>query len=76
MKTPKIYSNFRLREIVEEFIYSERDRAVLIEKYCNRKTISQMAELFQLSETSIKNIIYRNSFLIFDIMEKEKPKDV
>ena len=76
MNTPKIYSNFRLREIIEEFIHSERDRAVLIEKYCNKKTISQMAELFDLSETTIKNIIYKNSFLIFDIMEHGNPKDV
>lgn len=74
MKTPKIYSNFRLREIVEEFIHSERDRAVLLRKYCDKRTIGQLAEEFDLSETGVKNIIYRNSFLIFSLMEKEKPK--
>lgn len=71
MNTPKIYSNLRLREIVEEYVHSERDRAVLIEKYCNKKTIGQMAELFDLSETTIKNIIYKHSFMIFDIMGKD-----
>ena len=54
MDTPKFYSNFRLREIVEEYIHSERDRQVLIEKYCNKKTIGQLAGQFYLSETSIK----------------------
>ena len=70
MKTPEIYSNYRLREIVEEFVHGERDRQILIEKYCNRKTIFQLAEMFDVSETTIKNVIYRNSF-IFTMMEKD-----
>ena len=75
MDIPKFYSNFRLREIVEEYIHSERDRQVLIEKYCNKKTIKQLADMFYMSETSIKNIISNGAMIIFTIMEKEKPKD-
>ena len=44
METPNRYSNFRLREIVEEFIHSERDRRILIRKYCDKRTINQLAE--------------------------------
>lgn len=72
---PKQYSNIRLREIVEEYIHSERDRPVLIRKYCDKRTIKQLADEFYLSETTIKTIIYNNSFLIFSIMAKDKPKD-
>ena len=75
MNPPKRYSNSRLREIVDEYVHNERDRAVLIEKYCNGKTIMQLSELFYLSETTIKNIIYKYSFTIFSIMEEDKPKD-
>jgi len=75
MDIPKFYSNFRLREIVEEYIHSERDRQVLIEKYCNKKTIKQLADMFYLSETSIKNIIYNGAMIIFTIMAKDEPKD-
>ena len=75
MNIPKFYSNFRLREIVEEYIHSERDRQVLIEKYCNKKTIKQLADMFYLSETSIKNIISNGAMIIFTIMEKDEPKD-
>ena len=75
MDIPKYYSNFRCREIIEEFIHSERDRQILIEKYCNKKTIGQLSDQFYLSETSIKNIIYKGAEIIFTIMEKEKPKD-
>ena len=74
MDTPKFYSNFRLREIVEEYIHSERDRQVLIEKYCNKKTIGQLAGQFYLSETSIKNIIYKGAEIIFTIMAKDEQK--
>ncbi len=75
MNIPKFYSNFRLREIVEEYIHSERDRQVLIEKYCNKKTIKQLADMFYLSETRIKTIISDGALIIFTIMEKDKPKD-
>ena len=74
MDTPKYYSNFRLREIVEEYIHSERDRQVLTEKYCNKKTIKQIADQFYLSETSVKNIISRGAEIIFTIMAQDEQK--
>jgi len=74
MDTPKYYSNSRLREIVADYIHSERDRQILIEKYCNKKTIGQLADQFYLSETSIKNIIYKGAEIIFTIMAKDEQK--
>ena len=74
MDIPKYYSNFRCREIIEEFIHSERDRQILIEKYCNKKTIGQLANQFYLSETSIKNIIDKGAEIIFTIMAKDEQK--
>lgn len=75
MELPKRWSNFRLREIVEEFVHSERDRAVLIRKYCDKRTIEQLAEEFDVSETTIKNIIYKHSFLIFTIMKEDEDEN-
>lgn len=75
MLTPKRWSNFRFREIVEEFVHSERDRRILIRKYCDKRTISQVAEEFGLYETGIKNIIYKQGLTVFSIMAEEKPKD-
>ena len=71
METPKQYSNFRLREIVEEFIHSERDRRILVEKYCNRKTIEQIAEKYELSVSQVKRIITRDGGTVFRIMAEE-----
>ena len=71
METPNRYSNFRLREIVEEFIHSERDRRILIRKYCDKRTIDQLAEEFQMSTSQIKRIITRDGDTVFRIMLEE-----
>ena len=72
METPNRYSNFRLREIVEEFIHSERDRRILIRKYCDKRTIDQLAEEFQMSTSQIKRIITRDGDTVFRIMAEEE----
>lgn len=66
----KQYSNSRLREIVEEYIHSERDRKILIRKYCDSRTIEQLAEEYELSVSQIKRIIYKHSITIFSIMDR------
>ena len=71
METQNRYSNFRLREIVEEFIHSERDRRILIRKYCDKRTIDQLAEEFQMSTSQIKRIITRDEDTVFRIMAEE-----
>ena len=74
METPKRYSNSRLREIVEDYIHSERDRRILIEKYCNSRTIEQIAENFELSVSQVKRIITRDGQIIFGIMAEIDPE--
>ena len=74
MKAPKRYSNFRFREIVEEYVHSERDRMILVEKFCNKKTMEQIAELFDMSVTQVKRIVTREGITVFDIMAEETQK--
>ena len=74
MKAPKRYSNFRLREIIEEYIHSERDRSILIRKYCDKRTVFQLAEEFGLSDTQINRIITRDGFTIFSILAEDDKK--
>ena len=70
----KLWSNYRLREIVEEFIHSERDRRILLRKYCDKRTIDQLAEEFQMSTSQIKRIITRDGEIVFSIMAKDELK--
>lgn len=71
METPKQYSNFRLREIIEEYIHSERDRKILIRKYCDKRTMEQLAEEFDMSVSQIKRVITRDGIIIFGIMAED-----
>ena len=73
METPKRYSNSRLREIVEDYIHSERNRRILVDKYCNNKTIEQIAEIHELSVSQVKRIITRDGMIIFTIMAEDEP---
>ena len=73
METPKRYSNSRLREIVEDYIHSERNRRILVDKYCNNKTIEQIAEIHELSVSQVKRIITRDGMIIFAIMAEDEP---
>ena len=73
METPKRYSNSRLREIVEDYIHSERNRRILVDKYCNNKTIEQIAEIHELSVSQVKRIITRDGMIIFTIMAEAEP---
>ena len=71
MKTPEKYSNFLLRDIIEEFVHSERDRGILIQKYCNKMTIRELADKFDVSETRIKIVMYKYDHMIFGILEEK-----
>ena len=55
---------------MEEYIHSERDRKILIRKYCDSRTIEQLAEEYELSVSQIKRIIYKHSITIFSIMDR------
>lgn len=68
MNIPRRYSNYLLSDIIDEFVHSERDRAILKRKYCDKKTINELAEEFNVSETTIKNAMYKWDDLIFSIL--------
>lgn len=75
MEKPKQYSNFRLKQIVEEFVHSERDRKILVRKYCDNRTIEQLSEEFELSVSQIKRIIIKGGVMVFRIMAEDDPKE-
>lgn len=70
---PETFSNFRFRELTEEFIQGERNRAILIRCYVDDLSISELEEEFHLSESTIKRIVHKGGHKIFRMMEKELP---
>ena len=61
----KDYSNFDVEKIIDEFIHSERDRAILKRRLIDGIYFEPLAEEFGLSVTRIKDIIYKGEGVIF-----------
>ena len=64
------WTNSHFREITEEYIHSERDRRLLIRRFCDNKTVEQLAEEFDLSVSQVKRIIYKGAEIVFRMMER------
>ena len=59
------YSNSQIREIIAEYIHSERDRKILERRLIDGITFERLAEEFDLSVRCTKTIVYRCQKIIF-----------
>ena len=64
------YTNTRIREIVAEYIHSERDRDLLCKRFIDGWTMDRLAEFFELSVSQVKRIIWKESEIIFSHLKK------
>lgn len=59
------YSNSEFIDWANEYIHSERDREILIERFVNGLTFSELSDKFYLSERQVKRIVKKaDSFLL------------
>lgn len=59
------YSNSQIREIIAEYIHSERDRKILERRLIDGITFERLAEEFDLSVRCTKTIVYKGQEKIF-----------
>ena len=59
------YTNSQIREIIGEYIHSERDRKIMERRLIDGITFERLAEEFQLSVRCTKTIVYRCQQEIF-----------
>lgn len=59
------YSNSRVREIIGEYIHSERDRKIMIRRLIDDITLDLLSVEFQLSVSQVKRIVWKNSEIVF-----------
>lgn len=50
------YSNSRITTIINEWIHSERDRLLMIDRLVNGMTYERLAEVYDLSVTQVRRI--------------------
>lgn len=59
------YSNSRVREIIAEWINSERDRKIMERRLCDDITMEDLGQEFQMSDRQIKRIVKKLSVIVF-----------
>ena len=63
------YMNSKIRELIAEYIHSERDRAILARRLIDGITIEKLAEEFDLTPRRVWDIIRKNEEILFSHIE-------
>lgn len=61
----KEYTNTDISKVIDEYIHSERDRAILKRRFCDGICYEPLAEEFDMSVAQVKRIVYKNEVKIF-----------
>ena len=59
------YSNSQIREIINEYIHSERERYILYRRLVDGITFDRLAEEFDMSVRQTKAIVYKAQEQLF-----------
>ena len=59
------YTNSQIRELIAEYIHSERDRRILERRLIDGITFDRLAEEFDMSVRQTKSIVYRAQEQLF-----------
>lgn len=59
------YTNSQVCEVIDEYIHSERDRAILKRRLVDGILFEPLAEEFDMSVRQIKNIVYKGQEKVF-----------
>lgn len=57
-------TNSEIRYLIDEYIHSERDRAILKRRYIDGICYEPLAEEFDLSTIQVKRIIYKGTDIL------------
>lgn len=63
------YTNSEIENIINEYIHSERDRAILKRRLIDGICFEPLAEEFDMSVRQIKTIVYRGQERVFAKMK-------
>ncbi|MBO7670960.1 MAG: hypothetical protein J6S60_10265 [Oscillospiraceae bacterium] len=53
------YTNSQIRELIAEWIHSERDRRILDRRLVDGITFERLAEEFDMSDKQVRRIVYK-----------------
>ncbi len=60
-----------MKEVIAEYVHSQRDRDLLLRRYIDGVTFEKLAEEFGLSDRQVKNIVYKYEVILFKYYTEE-----
>ena len=61
------YKNSDIANLIDEYIHSDRDRAILKRRYIDGICYEKLAEEFDLSVRHVKNIVYKHEHILMKL---------
>ena len=62
------YKNSYLSYIIDEYVHSERDRAILKRRFIDNIHFEPLAEEFDMSPRQVKRVVHKYEIEIFDLL--------
>lgn len=59
------YTNSQIRDLINEYIHSIRDRQILFDRLIDGMVFEAIAEKHELSPRQVRNIVYKNEEILF-----------
>ena len=72
-RRPELFSSYRFRELVDEYVQGEINQQILILFYVEDLTQEEIIEKLHVSMSKIKRECKRYGMPIFRMMEKSEP---
>lgn len=66
------YTNSQISNLIDEYIHSERDRAILKRRLIDGICYEPLAEEFDLSVKQMRNIIRKSEDILFKQLQEQK----
>lgn len=59
------YTNSQIKELIREYLHSERDRRVLYDRLVNGLTFETLSEKYEMSPRQMRTIVHKNETILF-----------
>ena len=59
------YTNSQIRELIAEYIHSERDRKLLLRRLVDGITFERLAEEFEMSTKQVRTVVHKCEGVLF-----------
>ena len=61
-------TNSQIKDAIDDYIHSERDRGILFDRYVNGYTFERISEKYDMSTVQTKRIVYKQSEILSKVL--------